>query len=59
MNMAFIRTLIRTFRIRVGVRRGSIASGNRPLASRDTLLFNGYAEQVAHLYDGMDLQRYF
>ena len=26
---------------------------------RDTLLFNGYAEQVAHLYDGMDLRRYF
>jgi sulfoxide reductase catalytic subunit YedY len=26
---------------------------------RDTLLFNGYAEQVAHLYSGMDLRRYF
>ena len=26
---------------------------------RNTLLFNGYAEQVAHLYDGMDLRRYF
>ena len=26
---------------------------------RNTLLFNGYAEQVAHLYDGMDLKRYF
>ncbi len=26
---------------------------------RDTLLFNGYAEQVAHLYDGMDLKRYY
>jgi methionine sulfoxide reductase catalytic subunit len=24
--------------------------------SRPTLLFNGYAEQVAHLYDGMDLR---
>ncbi len=23
---------------------------------RDTLMFNGYAEQVAHLYDGMDLR---
>ncbi len=23
---------------------------------RKTLLFNGYAEQVAHLYDGMDLK---
>jgi sulfoxide reductase catalytic subunit YedY len=26
------------------------------LQRRDTLLFNGYAEQVAHLYDGMDLK---
>ncbi|MGB5037197.1 MAG: protein-methionine-sulfoxide reductase catalytic subunit MsrP [Blastocatellia bacterium] len=26
---------------------------------RDTLLFNGYAEQVASLYAGMDLRRYF
>jgi sulfoxide reductase catalytic subunit YedY len=27
--------------------------------SRETLMFNGYAEQVAHLYEGMDLQRNF
>jgi len=26
---------------------------------RPTLLFNGYADQVAHLYSGMDLHRYF
>jgi sulfoxide reductase catalytic subunit YedY len=26
---------------------------------RDTLLFNGYAEQVAQLYEGMDLSVYF
>ena len=26
---------------------------------RNTLLFNGYAEQVADLYTGMDLRRYF
>ena len=26
---------------------------------RATLPFNGYAEQVAHLYDGMDLTRYY
>jgi sulfoxide reductase catalytic subunit YedY len=24
-----------------------------------TQLFNGYAEQVAHLYEGMDLQKYY
>jgi len=26
---------------------------------RATLMFNGYAEQVARLYDGMDLRRYY
>ncbi|MDR5898765.1 protein-methionine-sulfoxide reductase catalytic subunit MsrP [Halomonas vilamensis] len=25
---------------------------------RETLMFNGYAEEVAHLYEGMDLQRH-
>jgi sulfoxide reductase catalytic subunit YedY len=28
-------------------------------ARRPTLLFNGYADQVAHLYAGMDLARFF
>jgi sulfoxide reductase catalytic subunit YedY len=26
---------------------------------RETLMFNGYADQVAHLYAGMDLQKYY
>ena len=26
---------------------------------RDTLMFNGYADQVAHLYQGMDLEKHF
>jgi sulfoxide reductase catalytic subunit YedY len=26
---------------------------------RETLMFNGYADEVAHLYQGMDLKRYF
>jgi sulfoxide reductase catalytic subunit YedY len=26
---------------------------------RKTLMFNGYAEQVAHLYSGMDLRKYY
>jgi sulfoxide reductase catalytic subunit YedY len=26
---------------------------------RDTLIFNGYADQVAQMYEGMDLRRYF
>jgi methionine sulfoxide reductase catalytic subunit len=29
------------------------------LLRRDTLMFNGYAEQVAHLYKGMDLTRFY
>jgi len=33
--------------------------GESSFSSRNTLLFNGYAEQVAHLYEGMDLRRYF
>jgi len=28
-------------------------------AKQPTLMFNGYAEEVAHLYSGMDLRRYF
>jgi len=32
--------------------------GDPAFTSRDTLMFNGYAEQVAHLYEGMDLRRY-
>ena len=31
--------------------------GESSFRARDTLLFNGYAEQVAHLYDGMDLRK--
>lgn len=26
---------------------------------RETLMFNGYAEQVAHLYNGMDLKKFY
>jgi sulfoxide reductase catalytic subunit YedY len=29
------------------------------LGRRDTLMFNGYAEQVAGLYDGMDLRKFY
>ena len=29
------------------------------LGRRETLIFNGYADQVASLYDGMDLKKYF
>jgi sulfoxide reductase catalytic subunit YedY len=33
--------------------------GDSAFTARDTLLFNGYGEQVAHLYDGMDLRKYY
>jgi len=33
--------------------------GESAFSARDTLLFNGYAAQVAHLYEGMDLRRYY
>jgi len=33
--------------------------GESSFRSRNTLLFNGYAEQVGHLYEGMDLRRFF
>jgi sulfoxide reductase catalytic subunit YedY len=33
--------------------------GESAFTSRQTLLFNGYAEQVASLYTGMDLKKYF
>ena len=26
---------------------------------RDTMIFNGYGDQVAHMYEGMDLRRYY
>ena len=41
--------------------RWSQATENRigEYGRRETLLFNGYAEQVASLYDGMDLKKYF
>jgi sulfoxide reductase catalytic subunit YedY len=38
------------------------ASGFRSLfaaSKQDTLMFNGYGEHVAHLYDGLDLRRNF
>ncbi len=29
------------------------------LFKRETLMFNGYADQVAHMYEGMDLRQFF
>lgn len=33
--------------------------GESALSQRKTLMFNGYADEVASLYDGMDLKKYF
>jgi sulfoxide reductase catalytic subunit YedY len=33
--------------------------GESSFSARRTLLFNGYAQQVANLYTGMDLRQYF
>jgi methionine sulfoxide reductase catalytic subunit len=33
--------------------------GESSFTARDTLLFNGYGEQVASLYQGMDLRKYY
>ena len=43
-------------------RIGSGGSGFQSIFNsdkQDTLMFNGYGEQVAHLYDGLDLRRNF
>jgi sulfoxide reductase catalytic subunit YedY len=33
--------------------------GESAFTARETVLFNGYGDQVAHLYEGMDLRKYF
>ncbi len=45
----------------VNVLRYSQATENRigEYTRRETLMFNGYSDEVASLYDGMDLKRYF
>jgi sulfoxide reductase catalytic subunit YedY len=36
-----------------------IGEGGLTARRRPTLMFNGYAEQVGHLYAGMDLKRFY
>ena len=46
--------------IPAGARRPSVASASRSTAhGRTTLLYNGYGEMVASMYDGMNLKKYF
>jgi sulfoxide reductase catalytic subunit YedY len=40
-------------------KRERVLGGGFFASKRPTLMFNGYAEQVAHLYKGMDLRRFF
>jgi sulfoxide reductase catalytic subunit YedY len=40
-------------------RERRIGEGGLFTPKRDTLMFNGYAEQVASLYSGMDLRKYY
>ena len=56
MSTDFIRTLIP-----MSITAWSQATERRigELGMRDTLMFNGYGEQVASLYEGMDLKKYF
>ena len=44
---------------RVALARGTQSRENRigELRKRETLLFNGYADQVAHLYAGLDVDK--
>ena len=53
-SMAFTPTSIRMYRIRAGVRRVNGGSVSFPNVKHS--LFNGYADQVAQLYAGMDLK---
>ena len=38
---------------------GVIGSGSIFTPRKQTLMFNGYQEQVASLYSGMDLRKFF
>ena len=59
-NTASTPTSIPTSITRAGARRPSAASACRFYAQRrTTLMFNGYGDQVASLYNGMDLKKNF
>jgi sulfoxide reductase catalytic subunit YedY len=44
---------------RIGSKGGSSLQSIFGAAKQETLMFNGYGEQVAHLYEGLDLRRNF
>lgn len=44
---------------RIGSEQGSGLQSLFAASKQETLMFNGYGEQVAHLYDGLDLRKNF
>ena len=60
-STASIRTSTRRSITRAGARppSGAVGAGRLLAPSRDTEMFNGYAEEVAHLYAGMDLREFY
>jgi sulfoxide reductase catalytic subunit YedY len=44
---------------RIGASQKGGLQGLLDSSTQETLLFNGYGEQVAHLYEGLDLRRNF
>jgi sulfoxide reductase catalytic subunit YedY len=44
---------------RIGSAQGSGWQNLFSATKQDTLMFNGYGEYVAHLYDGLDLRKNF
>lgn len=44
---------------RIGSEQGSGLQSLFSATKQETLMFNGYGEQVAHLYDGLDLRKNF
>ena len=44
---------------RIGSEQGTGLSALLSAPRQPTLMFNGYGEQVAHLYDGLDLRKYY
>ena len=57
-NTGSIRTSTRRSIIRAGARRRE-RRHRRASSRRPTLMFNGYGDQVASMYAGMDLKKYY
>ena len=60
-NMASTPTSTRTWITRAGARRASVSSARGIFGAKrqPTLMFNGYGDEVASLYQGMDLRKWY